>query len=69
MTLTKIQDDSMKILDLAKVMAKEKIKHFISKDALNIDGFGKKVVEKFWNLKLIKWITHPARNYIFCIKF
>ncbi len=35
-------------------MAKEKIKHFISKDALNIDGLGKKVVEKFWNLKLIR---------------
>ena len=32
----------------------EKIKHFISKDALNIDGFGKKVVEKFWDLKFIK---------------
>ena len=32
----------------------EKIKHFISKEALNIDGFGKKVVEKFWNLKLLK---------------
>ncbi len=32
----------------------EKIKHFISKDALNIDGLGKKVVEKFWELKLIK---------------
>jgi len=35
-------------------MAKEKLKHFISKDALNIDGFGKKVVDNFWNLKLIK---------------
>ena len=32
----------------------EKIKHFISKEALNIDGLGKKVVEKFWDLKLIK---------------
>ena len=32
----------------------EKIKHFISKDALNIDGFGKKVVEKFWDLKFIR---------------
>ncbi len=32
----------------------EKIKHFISKEAVNIDGFGKKVVEKFWNLKLLK---------------
>ena len=36
-------------------MAKEKIKHFISKDALNIDGLGKKVVEKFWSLKLIRF--------------
>jgi len=35
-------------------MAIEKIKHFISKDGLNIDGFGKKVVEKFWDLKFIK---------------
>ena len=36
-------------------MAIEKIKHFISKDALNIDGFGKKVVEKFWDLNLIRF--------------
>ena len=34
-------------------IAIEKIKHFISKEALNIDGLGKKVVEKFWDLKLI----------------
>ena len=32
----------------------EKIKHFISKEAINIDGLGKKVVEKFWDLKLIR---------------
>jgi len=32
----------------------EKIKHFISKEALNIDGLGKKVIEKFWELNLIK---------------
>ena len=32
----------------------EKIKHFVSKDALNIDGFGKKIVENFYKLKLIK---------------
>ena len=32
----------------------EKLKHFISKDALNIDGLGKKVVEKFWDLHFIK---------------
>ncbi len=35
-------------------IAIEKIKHFISKDAMNIDGLGKKVVEKFWELKFIK---------------
>ena len=34
-------------------IAIEKIKHFISKEALNIDGLGKKVVEKFWDLKII----------------
>ena len=36
-------------------IAIEKIKHFISKDSLNIDGLGKKVVEKFWDLKLIRF--------------
>ena len=36
-------------------MAIEKIKHFVSKDAFNIDGFGKKIVENFWNLNLIKF--------------
>ncbi len=35
-------------------IAIEKIKHFISKDAINIDGLGKKVIEKFWDLKFIK---------------
>ena len=35
-------------------IAIEKIKHFISKDALNIDGLGKKVIEKFWDLKFIR---------------
>ena len=34
--------------------AKEKLKHFVSKEALNIDGLGKKVVEQFWDLNLIK---------------
>ena len=33
----------------------EKLKHFISKDALNIDGLGKKVIEKFWHLRLIRY--------------
>ncbi len=36
-------------------IAVEKIKHFISKDAINIDGLGKKVVEKFWDLQFIKF--------------
>ncbi len=34
-------------------IAIEKIKHFVSKEAFNIDGLGKKIVENFWNLKLI----------------
>jgi len=33
----------------------EKLKHFVSKDAFNIDGFGKKIIENFWKLKLIKF--------------
>ncbi len=36
-------------------IAIEKIKHFISKDALNIDGLGKKVVENFWSLKFLRF--------------
>ena len=35
-------------------IAIEKIKHFISKEALNIEGLGKKVVENFWELNFIK---------------
>jgi len=35
-------------------VAIEKIKHFVSKEAFNIDGFGKKIVENFWNLNFIK---------------
>ena len=38
-----------------KKIAIEKIKHFVSKDAFNIDGFGKKIVENFWKIKLIKF--------------
>ena len=33
----------------------EKLKHFVSKEAFNIDGLGKKIVEMFWKLKLIKY--------------
>ena len=35
-------------------IAIEKIKHFVSKEAFNIDGLGKKIVENFWNLKIIR---------------
>ena len=33
----------------------EKIKHFVSKEAFNIEGLGKKIVENFWKLKFIKY--------------
>ena len=33
---------------------KEKLKHIVSKEAFNIDGLGKKVIDQFWNLNLIK---------------
>ena len=36
-----------------KKIAVEKIKHFVSKDAFNIEGFGKKIVENFYKIKLI----------------
>ena len=35
-------------------IAREKLKHIVSKDAFNIDGLGKKVIDQFWNLKLIR---------------
>ncbi len=35
-------------------IAREKLKHFVSKEALNIEGLGKKVVDNFWDLNLIK---------------
>ena len=37
-----------------KHIAKEKLKHLVSKEAFNIDGLGKKVIDQFWELKLIK---------------
>ena len=36
-------------------VAIEKIKHFVSKEALNIEGFGKKIVESFWKINLIRF--------------
>ena len=36
-------------------IAIEKIKHFVSKEAFNIDGLGKRIIENFYNLKLIRF--------------
>ena len=33
----------------------EKLKHFVSKDALNIEGLGKKLIDNFWKENLIKF--------------
>ncbi len=35
-------------------IAKEKLKHIVSKDAFEIEGLGKKVIDNFWELNLIK---------------
>jgi DNA ligase (NAD+) len=35
-------------------MAREKLKHFVSKEALDIEGFGKKIIEDFWALNFIR---------------
>ena len=35
-------------------IAREKLKHIVSKDAFNIDGLGKKVIDQFWEIKLIR---------------
>ncbi|OUX54345.1 MAG: DNA ligase (NAD(+)) LigA [Pelagibacteraceae bacterium TMED287] len=34
-------------------IAREKLKHIVSKEAFNIDGLGKKVIDQFWDLKHI----------------
>ena len=34
---------------------KEKLKHFVSKDALNIEGLGRKFIDNFWERELIKY--------------
>jgi len=35
-------------------IARERLKHIVSKEAFNIDGLGKKVIDQFWDLNLIK---------------
>ena len=34
--------------------AREKLKHIVSKEAFNIEGLGKKVIDNFWELKFIR---------------
>ncbi len=40
---------------ICEKIAIEKLKHFVSKEAFNIDGLGKKIIENFWELKLIRF--------------
>ena len=47
-------------LRIVSFTAKEKLKHIVSKEAFNIDGLGKQVIEQFWDLKLIK---EPCRYF------
>ncbi len=35
-------------------ISKEKLKHLVSKEALNIDGLGKRVIDQFWSLNFVK---------------
>jgi DNA ligase (NAD+) len=56
--ITKKMDAIRRCPDIAyecPYMAREKLKHFASKDALDIDGLGKKVVDHFWDMNFIKF--------------
>ena len=56
--LTKKQESIRRCPDISydcSYIAKEKLKHFVSKDALNIDGLGKKVIDSFWDLGFVKY--------------
>ena len=47
-----------------KKISIEKLKHFVSKDAFNIDGLGKKIIENLCNLKIIQ-LPHDIFNLDF----
>ena len=44
--------------------AKEKLKHIVSKDAFDIEGLGKKVIDNLWNIKFIR-----TPSDIFCLNY
>ncbi len=45
-------------------IAKEKLKHIVSKEAFDIDGLGKKVIDQFWDLKFVRKPSNIFRlNY------
>ena len=55
---TKKKDAVTRCPDLkfnCKEILREKLKHFVSKDAFNIDGFGKRIIQNFWDLNMIKY--------------
>ena len=39
---------------IVNLLQERNLKHIVSKEAFNIDGLGKKVIDQFWNLGLIK---------------
>ncbi len=45
-------------------IAREKLKHIVSKDAFDIEGLGKKVIDNFWDLKFIR-----TPSDIFCLDY
>ena len=56
-TNTKKADAVRRCLDKenkCQFISKEKLKHFVSKDAFNIEGLGKRVIDQFWDLALIR---------------
>jgi len=55
---TKKKDAVTRCPDLnfnCKEILREKLKHFVSKEAFNIDGFGKKIIQNFWDLNFIRY--------------
>ena len=45
---------------IVDLLLKKNLKHIVSKEAFNIDGLGKKVIDQFWDLKIIQ----ISRRYI-----